>query len=294
MDFSADICYVFAVKHDLWIIFKDDVQKIFDHFSSTFDLKILFYSVGGEIIKVGHNRPNSLYCRLTQDKLFGINACLDIDREGREKAKRLGKTVDHFCHAGIKDILTPVFGEGHLLGYIGFGQFRQSAKVPPKVMAEWIRKGLSPAELTTAYLQLPYYSKEKEADIKELFSFLFNYIVSQQMIAAKGDLILHKALSYIQAHIDEPIRLGDVAAAVGRSRSTVSHLFKEKLNTGFKKSVMDSRFDKAQEYFRLAPHLKIKEVAEKVGYDDSLHFSRIFKKHRKISPRQYIRTMARG
>lgn len=294
MDYSADFCYVFAVKHALWIIFKDDVQKIFDHFSSTFDLKILFYSVGGEIIKVGRNRPNSLYCQLTQDKLFGINACLDIDRKGRERAKALGKTVDHFCHAGIKDLFTPVFSDGNLLGYIGFGQFRQNGRVPPKVMTEWIRRGLSPADLTAAYLQLPYYSKEKENDIKELFSFLFNYIVSQQMIAPKGDLILHEALSYIQTHIDGPIRLSDVAAAVGRSRSTISHLFKDKLKTGFKKTVMDSRFDKAQEYFRDSPHLKIKEVAEKVGYDDALHFSRIFKKHRNLSPRQYVRTMDRG
>jgi AraC-like DNA-binding protein len=294
MDFSAEFCYVFAMKHDLWIIFKDDIQKIFDHFSSMFDLKILFYSAEGEIIKVGLNRPNSLYCQLIQDKLFGINACLNIDREGREKAKTLGKTVDYFCHAGIKDILTPVLSDGNVLGYIGFGQFRQSGGVFPKVMTEWIRKGRSPAELTAAFLQLPYYSKEKETDIKELFSFLFNYIVSQQMIAAKGDLILHKALSYIHAHIDGAIRLSDVAAAVGRSRSTISHLFKGKLRMGFKKTVMNIRFDKAEEYFRIAPHLNIKEVAARVGYDDSLQFSRIFKKHRKLSPRQFIREMDRG
>jgi AraC-like DNA-binding protein len=219
---------------------------------------------------------------------------LDNDREGREKAKNLRKTVDHFCHAGIKDLFTPVFSDGNLLGYIGFGQFRQNGRVPAKVMTEWVRKGYPPAELTDAYLKLPFYSKEKETDIKELFSFLFNYIVSQQMIAAKGDLILHEALSYIQTHIDGPIRLSDLAAAVGRSRSTISHLFKEKLKTGFKKTVMNSRFDKAQEYFRDSPHLKIKEVAEKVGYDDALHFSRIFKKHRNLSPRQFIREMERG
>ena len=279
------------MKDSLWIIFKDDVQNIFDHFSSTFDLKILFYSVGGEIIKVGRNRPNSRYCRFMQDKLFGINACLDIDREGRERAKAAGKTYGHFCHAGIKELFTPVFDDGRLLGYIGFGQFRQSGKVPAKVMKAWMGKGLDPAELTTAFLELPFYSKEKEADIRELFSFLFNYIISQQMIAAKGDLTLHKALSYIQAHLDGPIRLSEVAAAVGRSRSTVSHLFKERMKTGFKKTVLDIRFDKAQEYFRLAPHLKIKEVAERVGYEDALHFSRIFKKHRRFSPREYIRTL---
>lgn len=294
MDSCADFCYIFPMKQDIWIIFKDDVQKIFDHISSTFDLKILFYSAEGEIIKVGLNRPNALYCRLIQDNLFGIDACLDIDRKGREEAKTLRKTVNHFCHAGVKDVITPIFSDGILLGYIGYGQFRQNRDVPPPVMAEWTRRGRTPAELKAAYRKLPHYSKEKEFHFSELFMFLFNYIVSQQMITAKGDLIILKALSYIHDHVAGPIRLNDVASAVGRSRSTISHLFKDKLKMGFKKTVMKIRLEKAEEYFRIAPHLKIKEVAERIGYEDSLYFSRIFKKYRKLSPSQYIRDISRG
>jgi AraC-like DNA-binding protein len=254
----------------------------------------VFYSPVGEIIKVGLNRPNALYCQLIQDKLYGIEACLEIDQKGRERANSSGRTYDHFCHAGIKDLFTPIFNEGSLLGYIGFGQFRQSEALPPKVLSDWTRNGGSPANLMAAFQKLPQYTKEKENHIKQLFAFLLHYIVSQHMIAAKGDVILHQAISYIQAHIDAPIRLDDVAAFVGRSRSTISHLFHQKRKMGFKKTVMNIRFDKAEEYFRMAPHLKIKEVAAKVGYDDSLYFSRIFKKYRKLSPRQYVRKMNLG
>jgi len=294
MDYPADFCYVFVMKRYLKIIFKEDVQKIFDHFSSTFDMKILFYSPDGEIIKVGLNRPNALYCRLMQDNLFGVDACRAIDRKGQEEAKNLKRTVDHFCHAGVKDIITPIFSNGALLGFIGFGQFRQNRKIPLPVMTGWTRRGGGYAELKEAYYKLPYYSKEKEKHIKELFMFLFNYIVSQHMIMAKGHVIIQKALSYIQDHIEEPVQLGEVAAAVGRSRSTVSHLFKSKLDMGFKKTVMTIRFEKAEEYFRTSPHLKVKEVAEKIGYEDPLYFSRVFKKYRKLCPRQYIRHLDAG
>ena len=277
----------------LEVIFGDDVQKIFDHFSSAFDLKILFYSRVGEIIKVGLNRPNSLYCRLMQNKLFGIGACVDQDREGRELAKALGATFGHTCHAGVRDFFMPIDIEGNLLGYVGFGQFRHGRNVPSGVMREWIRKGRNPATLRAAFLKLPSYTEGKEADIKELFSFLLNYIVSQRMIIMKGDVVLHKALSHIYSHIDGDIRLNDVAMGVRRSRSTVSHLFKTKLNKGFKKTVLDIRFSKAEEYLRMVPHLKIREVAEKVGYGDPLHFSRIFKKHRGLSPSQFVQRSSR-
>ncbi len=282
------------MKHVFQVIFKDDVQKIFDHFSSTFDLKILFYSPEGEIIKVGLNRPNAPYCQLMQDKLYGIDACLSKDLALREKAKASGKIVDQTCHACVKDVVVPIFNDESLLGYIGYGQFRQTASLPPAIRAVIIRKGLNLTAAKTAFLQLPFYSKEKEAAIKELFSYLIDYIVSQHMIVAKGDLILYKAFSYIHAHINEKIDLDDIAKAVGRSRSTISHLFKKKMSFGFKRTVLNIRFDKAEEYMRIAPHLKIREIAERVGYEDSLHFSRIYKKHRMISPRQFMRKMNRG
>jgi YesN/AraC family two-component response regulator len=50
---------------------------------------------------------------------------------------------------------------------------------------------------------------------------------------------------------------------------------------------MNIKFDKAEEYFQASPHLKVGEVAEKIGYDDPLYFSRIYKKYRKISPSQF-------
>ena len=139
----------------------------------------------------------------------------------------------------------------------------------------------------------PTYTEGREADIKELFSFLLNYIVSQRMIIMKGDVVLHKALSHIYSHINGDIRLDDVAMAVRRSRSTVSHLFKTKLNKGFKKTVLDIRFSKAEEYLRMVPRLKIREVAEKVGYGDPLYFSRIFKKHRGLSPSHFVQRSSR-
>jgi len=281
------------MKDDFLVIFKDDVQKIFDSFSSAFDLKILFYTPGGQIIKVGLNRPNALYCQLIQDRLFGINKCLEKDREIREKARTIGESVSHYCHAGVKNVISPIFDGASLLGYIGYGQFRQTGHLPRSVRTSWVRKGEDLAEIKEAFLQLPFYSKEKEKNIKELFSHLLDYIISQHMISSKGDLILQKALSYIYAHIQETIRLKDVAKAVGRSRSTVSHLFKDKTKSGFKKTVLNIKFDKAEEYFRTSPYLKIKEVAERIGYEDALHFSRIYRKHRKISPRQFIRDLNR-
>jgi AraC-like DNA-binding protein len=252
------------VKHVLKIIFKEELQKIFDHFSSIFDTKTLFYSSEGEIIKVGLNRPNSQYCQLIQNKLYGIQSCLTMDQQKRNEAKSKGKAIRYFCHAGLREAL-----------------------VPKKVLNDWVQKYKDPTELVKAYEKLPHYSKEKEEDILELFTSLVHHIISQHMVIAKGDFLLHKIISYIHSHIDSVISLSEVSSFVGRSPSTISHVFKKKLNMSFRQAVMNIKFDKAEEYFQTSPHLKIGEVAEKIGYDDPLYFSRIYKKYRKISPSQF-------
>lgn len=275
------------MKHVLKIIFKEELQKIFDHFSSIFDTKTLFYSSEGEIIKVGLNRPNSQYCQLIQNKLYGIQSCLTTDQQKRNEARSKGKTIRFFCHAGLREALAPIYSDGDLLGYIGFGQFRQYRDIPKKVLDDWIQKYKDPTELVKAYEKLPHYSKEKEEDILELFSSLVHHIVSQHMVIAKGDFLLHKIVSYIHSHIDSVISLSEVSSYVGRSQSTISHVFKKKLNMSFKQAVLNIKFDKAEEYFQTSPHLKVSEVAEKIGYEDPLYFSRIYKKYRKISPSQF-------
>ncbi|MGA2362599.1 MAG: PocR ligand-binding domain-containing protein [Candidatus Aminicenantales bacterium] len=275
------------MEHSLELIFTKEVQTIFDYFSSIFNTRILFYSLEGKVIKVGLDRQNSRYCHLIQTRLGRREACVEIDRKGRDMAKTQSGTVHYLCHAGLKDVVTPITNGGHLIGYVGFGQYRQNANIPKDVMKEWVRRYPNSSELMAAYMRLPYYSKDKETHIIGLFSFLVHYIVSQQMISAKGDFVLNKILSYIDAHIDQAIQLDDVALFVSRSHSAVSHLFRTKLNMSFKEALLNRRFDKAEEYFRTSPHLLIAEVAEKIGYVDPFYFSRIYKKYRNVPPSKF-------
>jgi len=275
------------MKHVLKIIFKDKVQTIFDLFSSIFDVRIIYYSPEGNIIKVGLNRPNSRYCQLIQNKLHRTQSCLSTDQQKREEAKSKGKTIQYSCHADLKEVLTPIYNDGYLLGFMGYGQFRQNNSISSRILNAWIQKYEDPSELTEAYKALPYYEREKAQDMLELFSVLVNHIVSKHMITAKGDFLLQKVLEYIHSNIEDPVSLYEISSYVGRSSSTISHLFKNKLNMSFKETMINIKLDKAEEYFRTYPHLKISEVAEKIGYSDPLYFSRIYKKYRLKTPSQY-------
>jgi len=68
--------------------------------------------------------------------------------------------------------------------------------------------------------------------------------------------------------------------------SYLSALFKQEMGINFLDYLHQYRIDQAKALLRQG-HLKISEVAERVGYFDEAHFSRTFKKWTSLSPSQY-------
>ncbi len=277
------------MRSTLAIIIKEDVQKILDTFSSCFNIRILFYSTAGEILKVGLNQPDSLFCRFIQNRLYGEDRCLIMDDKKRLEAARKREMLCYRCHAGLVEAIKPIFVENNLIGFAMIGQFRSRKDILPSIKKDWGTK-YNLSELKKAFYELPYFPSNMIDHILELFTILVEYIVSKEMVAIKGNLVVDKITSYIKDNLTRKnITLQEAAEYAGKSISTVSHSFKEILGISFKQMCIKLKLDKAEEYLRTIPEITIKEVAEKLGYDDQFYFSRIYKKYRKIPPSKYLK-----
>lgn len=84
------------------------------------------------------------------------------------------------------------------------------------------------------------------------------------------------------------ISLGDVAAHVNISRTYFSRIFKNEMGENFVDYLARVRIEKAKEYL-LFTDLKTYEVAEKVGFQDSGYFSKMFKKIVGVTPSEFKR-----
>lgn len=96
---------------------------------------------------------------------------------------------------------------------------------------------------------------------------------------------LRQAIQYIAANYARPLAIGSLAAHVGLDRSYLYSIFRKYLNVTPKAFLTQYRMVKASEL--LATPLTISEVAQSVGYDDALLFSKVFKKEKGIPPSQY-------
>ncbi|MBP1994518.1 response regulator transcription factor [Paenibacillus eucommiae] len=92
---------------------------------------------------------------------------------------------------------------------------------------------------------------------------------------------------FLQKHYTENITNEMLSQKFGFVSSYISKLFRAHKGVSPSQYVTKLRIDKAKEIIRLQPHLRMKEVAELVGYNDALYFSRVFRKETGDWPTQF-------
>lgn len=94
------------------------------------------------------------------------------------------------------------------------------------------------------------------------------------------------AIKFITNNFNKNITLKDVADEVFLSQNYLSELFKKETGEGFYEFLSNYRIKRAKEML-ITTNLKIYEVAESVGYNDSITFGRAFKKITGTTPNSF-------
>lgn len=93
-------------------------------------------------------------------------------------------------------------------------------------------------------------------------------------------------LEYVSKNYMNDISFIDLAMVAHVSRSYLSSLFKKKVGCSFPQYIVKFRINKAIEILE-RENIQLSELALLVGYHDYAQFSKIFKKYKGLSPKQY-------
>lgn len=121
--------------------------------------------------------------------------------------------------------------------------------------------------------------------------FVRRYCLLVKNYALKGySPVITKCLNYIDFNLTEDLNLNSLAEKVSINASALSKKFKNELGMTLTDYVNQKRVD-ASMALLATTKLPIGEVAAQVGYLNENYYSRIFKKIRGISPREYREIM---
>ena len=121
--------------------------------------------------------------------------------------------------------------------------------------------------------------------VYELLKEIISYIKTSRLSA--DEQTKQKMLDYIHQNYQKNISLLTLASSMNMSQFYVSKQFKQLVGENFKDYLAKYRMEKAIFLFRENPNMKIKDVAEDVGYNTET-FSRTFTKYYGMLPSKYI------
>lgn len=101
-----------------------------------------------------------------------------------------------------------------------------------------------------------------------------------------GNLLVQKAIRYVQVHYGERITLKDMSEDLHLSPNYLCELFKRHTGKNMMEYVTQYRMMKAKAYLGHVRY-KVWEVAEMVGYKEAKYFSSAFKKIYGVTPLEY-------
>lgn len=93
-------------------------------------------------------------------------------------------------------------------------------------------------------------------------------------------------ISIIETSFSEKINIQELANRLHLNRSYMSELFSQDTGMSIKNYLTEKRMQRATIMLQ-EPYRSVKSIAASCGFDDSLYFSRAFRKYYGISPQQY-------
>lgn len=125
-------------------------------------------------------------------------------------------------------------------------------------------------------------SQHIQKRVQELLSAYHNYFRQRE------NSVISRAKQYVQQHLAEDISLNDVARQVCLSPSYFSTLFKAETGCGFVKYLQRTRVEQAKKLLK-NPGMRIRDIAEAVGYRDVKFFNKVFLNETAVTPSEYRR-----
>lgn len=124
--------------------------------------------------------------------------------------------------------------------------------------------------------------------LHELIFRLVNKIPVRQWKNRKLDARIMKVMDYIEMHMDEKISNEKLADLTALASNSLLRLFKQHTGNTVQQYIQQKRIEKA---VLLMHHhtISIDQLAERCGFSDRQHFSKVFKRISGISPAAYRR-----
>ena len=269
----------------------EKLTKLIESFYKLTKIKVAVYDDSFNKI-FAHPQKDSVFCEMINRIPEAKCSCNESVKKLCEECRQTNRLATLTCHAGLTEVVAPLYENGIIIGYIMFGQIT-NIKDKEKFIerAEYLcqRYPIDKDEFRQKIKTVPYKNNGQLLAVSEIINAFTAYIYLQNIVALKKENTLSLLLEYIENNLSSDLSAKTLCEKFFISKTSLYQITKNAMPNGIAKYVRAKRIDKAMDLITNTDK-SIEEIAGMVGFTDSDYFRRIFKKESGMSANTYRKT----
>lgn len=276
------------------IINEEKLSDILSMLSAFCKGKIRFYD-NTTLTYKSKGRENTPFCSILSRAPASNLLCTKCNENANNRCRKRRSTYAYHCHAGLVEIISPIYYEGIYIGHIGIGQFRDTKDSPDPQYMSWLSElsGKDINRLKKTYTSQPMINSEGIKGASMLLEMTVRKLCEENVFSIDYHNTIVRVEQYIRDHINSNLTLADIASHVYMNPSYLSSMYHKATGNTLSHFIQQERVAQAIYYFSISA-MSISEVASAVGFRDANYFTKVFRKETGYTPRDYRHKLTTG
>ncbi len=264
------------------------LSKLIQSFYELTKIRLVIYDDALRIV-FAYPEQISSFCEMMNQHPVTQQKCYESAKILCEKCKKEKRLVSHTCHAGLTDVVAPLYENDVVIGYIMFGQITniENRKLFVEQATSLCKDyPLYSEELYNSLLLIPYKSDTQIAAVSEIVNTFTAYLYFEHIVSLKKEDTLTMILHYISQNLESNLSVDAICDAFSMPKSSLYKMTESSMPNGIAKYIKHKRIEKAKELLA-DTKLSVEEISGRVGFWDSDYFRRVFKQFTGLSASVY-------
>lgn len=269
-----------------------EIEEILESIEKISGLKVSWKGVGKKAYVCGFSEKHTLHCnkfcgRIKNNKAR-LQKCIENDNILiPEKAESKMAPFIHSCHAGVSELVVPIFENGYCAEVILAGIFRTE------------KASNSYRDMEKLFNELPKRTASQIEPLKSLINSLAGLMKEKRDVLSlkdvmekTGDKRIVESVAYIRKNISGDISADRLAENAFLSTSRFIHLFKQETGMSLTDYINMLKMENAKGLLR-ETNLQLTEIMSACGFSSQSYFGMKFRNYSSMSPLAYRRKFRR-
>lgn len=269
---------------------REELKQLLQDFYTVTGIRIVVYDDSFQKLEE-YPDIHSTYCGILRKDDNARVACKNCDLTGLNTCKKYKKMYIYQCHAGLVEVVVPVMNGDMIIGYLMLGQIILEDDKSHWEKWNELYRCVNKYQVDFDKLQDSYEKKERLSQQKlhaaaKIMETCASHLYLTRIMAVSEKDLLERIEEYINENIKEKLSPDDICEEFSIHRTKLYELFNHGFGEGVAQHVCRLRIRKAEELLQKT-ELKISDISEAIGFSDYNYFTKIFKKIKGKTPRDY-------